>query len=123
GVLAVAAMRREPHRGAARGGDRPGGVPVRFVALAERLRPLHRAADVERSDPLDIVLGPAPRPALDPATDGSRLHTGASMRADRLRILLISLIVAAAVISFVGRKQDSRVLDGIGFGVFLVAVG
>jgi uncharacterized membrane protein YfcA len=45
------------------------------------------------------------------------------MRAARLRILLIGLIAVAAVVSFVGRKQDSRVLDGLGFGVFLVAVG
>jgi uncharacterized membrane protein YfcA len=45
------------------------------------------------------------------------------MRAQRIRVWLIALIVAAAVISFVGNRQDSRVLNGLGFGVFLVAVG
>lgn len=45
------------------------------------------------------------------------------MSADRIRFLLILLIVVSAVLSFLGNKQDSRVLDAVGFGIFLVAVG
>jgi uncharacterized membrane protein YfcA len=45
------------------------------------------------------------------------------MRADRIRLWLIVLIVAAAVVSFVGTRQDSRAVNGLGFGIFLVAVG
>jgi uncharacterized membrane protein YfcA len=44
------------------------------------------------------------------------------MSAATLRAWLIGLIVAAAVISFIGNKQDSRVVSSLGFGVFLVAV-
>ena len=44
------------------------------------------------------------------------------MSADRLRALLIALIVVAAVTSFLGNRQDSRVLNGLGLGVFLAAV-
>ena len=44
------------------------------------------------------------------------------MSADRIRIGLISLIVAAAVVSYFGNHHDSRVLNGLGFGIFLVAV-
>jgi uncharacterized membrane protein YfcA len=44
------------------------------------------------------------------------------MSADRIRILLIALIVAAAVVSYVGNRSNSRVVSSLGFGVFLVAV-
>jgi uncharacterized membrane protein YfcA len=44
------------------------------------------------------------------------------MSADRLRALLIALIVVAAVTSYLGNRQDSRVLNGLGLGVFLAAV-
>jgi uncharacterized membrane protein YfcA len=44
------------------------------------------------------------------------------MSADRLRALLIALIVVAAVTSYLGNRQDSRVLNGLGLGVFLSAV-
>src|SRR5690348_7264179 len=45
-----------------------------------------------------------------------------SMSAGRLRALLIGLIVVAAVISYVGNRENSHVLNGLGLGVFLVAV-
>ena len=45
------------------------------------------------------------------------------MSADRIRFLLISLIVVSAILSFLGNRQDSRVLNAVGFGIFLVAVG
>jgi uncharacterized membrane protein YfcA len=44
------------------------------------------------------------------------------MRAATLRAWLIGLIVVAAVVSFIGNQQNSRLLNGLGFGVFLVAV-
>ena len=44
------------------------------------------------------------------------------MSANRLRLLLIGLIVVAAVVSFVGNSSGSRVLNGLGFLVFLAAV-
>jgi uncharacterized membrane protein YfcA len=44
------------------------------------------------------------------------------MSATRLRILVIALIVAAAVISFIGNRADSKVINAIGFGAFLGAV-
>ena len=44
------------------------------------------------------------------------------MSADRLRILLIALIAAAAVVSYIGSRSHSRVVSSLGFGVFLVAV-
>ena len=44
------------------------------------------------------------------------------MSAGRLRALLIGLIVVAAVISYVGNRENSHVLNGLGLGVFLVAV-
>ena len=42
--------------------------------------------------------------------------------ANQLRVLLIGLIVVAAVISFVGNSSDSRILNALGFLVFLAAV-
>jgi uncharacterized membrane protein YfcA len=42
--------------------------------------------------------------------------------AARLRIWVIGLIVVAAVLSFIGSSQNLRVVYGLGFGVFLVAV-
>lgn len=44
------------------------------------------------------------------------------MSAGRLRALLIALIVVAAVVSYIGNHADSKVLNGLGLGVFLVAV-
>ena len=44
------------------------------------------------------------------------------MSSTRLRIWVIALIVVAAVISFVGNRSDSKVINAIGFGVFLGAV-
>ena len=35
---------------------------------------------------------------------------------------MIGLIVAAAVISFIGNRADNRVINAIGFGIFLAAV-
>ena len=45
-----------------------------------------------------------------------------SMSSRRLRIWLIALIAAAAVISFIGNRADSKVVNAIGFGAFLGAV-
>ena len=44
------------------------------------------------------------------------------MSAARLRVLVIALIVVAAVVSFVGNRTDNKVVNAIGFGVFLGAV-
>ena len=44
------------------------------------------------------------------------------MSAARLRLCVIGLIVAAAVISFVGNRTNNRLINGIGFAVFLGAV-
>jgi uncharacterized membrane protein YfcA len=44
------------------------------------------------------------------------------VRAAQLRIWVIGLIVAAAVISFIGNRADSKVINAIGFGIFLAAV-
>jgi uncharacterized membrane protein YfcA len=44
------------------------------------------------------------------------------MSADRLRVLLIALIAVAAVVGYIGNRNDSRVVSSLGFGVFLVAV-
>ena len=44
------------------------------------------------------------------------------LSANRLRVLLIGLIVVAAVVSFIGNSTDSRVLNALGFLVFLGAV-
>jgi uncharacterized membrane protein YfcA len=44
------------------------------------------------------------------------------MSADRLRYLLIGVIVVAAVVSYIGQHSHSRVVSSLGFGVFLVAV-
>ena len=44
------------------------------------------------------------------------------MRAATLRVWLIGLIVVAAVVSFFGNRQDNKIVNAIGFGVFLVAV-
>ena len=44
------------------------------------------------------------------------------MSAARLRLWVIGLIVAAAVISFVGNRTNNRLINGIGFAAFLGAV-
>ena len=44
------------------------------------------------------------------------------MRAAQLRIWVIGLIAAAAVISFIGNHSDIKAINALGFGVFLVAV-
>jgi uncharacterized membrane protein len=44
------------------------------------------------------------------------------MRADRIRLWLIGLLVVAAVISVVGKKANSPAIGWISFAVFLVAV-
>ena len=44
------------------------------------------------------------------------------MRAAQLRIWVIGLIAAAAVISFIGNHADNKVINAIGLGVFLAAV-
>jgi hypothetical protein len=44
------------------------------------------------------------------------------MSADRLRALLIALIVVAAVVSYIGNRENSQVVNGLGLGVFLFAV-
>ena len=44
------------------------------------------------------------------------------MRAAQLRVCVIGLIVVAAVVSFVGNRLDSRVVNGLGFAAFLGAV-
>ena len=44
------------------------------------------------------------------------------MRAAQLRVWVIGLIVAAAVISFIGNRSDSKVVNAIGLGAFLAAV-
>jgi uncharacterized membrane protein YfcA len=44
------------------------------------------------------------------------------MTATRLRVLVIALIVVAAVVSFVGNRANSKVINALGFGAFLGAV-
>jgi uncharacterized membrane protein YfcA len=44
------------------------------------------------------------------------------VRAAQLRIWVIGLIVAAAVISFIGNRADSKAINAIGFGIFLAAI-
>jgi len=44
------------------------------------------------------------------------------MRAAQLRVCVIGLIVVAAVVSFIGNRTDSKVVNALGFGVFLGAV-
>jgi glucose uptake protein GlcU len=44
------------------------------------------------------------------------------MSADRLRALLIGLIIVAAVVSYIGNREHSQVLNGLGLGAFLFAV-
>jgi hypothetical protein len=44
------------------------------------------------------------------------------MRANALRLWLIGLLVAAAVISVVGKKADSPAIGWVSFAVFLVAI-
>jgi hypothetical protein len=44
------------------------------------------------------------------------------MRARTLRLWLIGLLVAAAVISFAGSRTDNHVVSSVGFAVFLGAV-
>jgi len=44
------------------------------------------------------------------------------VRAAQLRVWVIGLIVAAAVISFVGNRSGSKVVNAIGLGAFLAAV-
>ena len=44
------------------------------------------------------------------------------MSADRIRYLLIALIVVAAVVGYFGNRENSRVVSSLGFGIFLVAV-
>jgi uncharacterized membrane protein YfcA len=44
------------------------------------------------------------------------------MRARTLRLWLIGLVVAAAVISFAGSRSDNHIVSSLGFGVFLCAV-
>ena len=44
------------------------------------------------------------------------------MSAARLRVLLITLIVVSAVISLIGNRSGSAVLNGLGAGLFLTAV-
>jgi uncharacterized membrane protein YfcA len=45
-----------------------------------------------------------------------------SMSASTLRLWLLGLVVAAAVVSFVGSRTGSHVVSSLGFLVFLVAV-
>lgn len=45
------------------------------------------------------------------------------MTAQRLRVILIALLVAAAVLSVVGKKTDSAVVGWLSFVCFAVAVG
>jgi hypothetical protein len=45
-----------------------------------------------------------------------------SMRADRLRLYLIALLVVAAVLSVVGNKSNSPFLGWVSFAVFLGAL-
>jgi hypothetical protein len=45
------------------------------------------------------------------------------MSADRLRACVIALIVAAAVVSFVGNRAASGILNSLGLTIFLAAVG
>jgi hypothetical protein len=44
------------------------------------------------------------------------------MSADRLRALLIGLIIVAGVVSYIGNRENSQVLNGLGLGFFLFAV-
>ena len=44
------------------------------------------------------------------------------MRADRLRLYLILVLVAAAVLSVVGKKADSPFVGWLSFAVFLCAL-
>jgi amino acid permease len=44
------------------------------------------------------------------------------MRAARLRVYVIGLIVVAAVLSFIGNRADSKVVNALGFAAFLAAV-
>jgi hypothetical protein len=45
------------------------------------------------------------------------------MSAARLRALLVGLLVAAAVVSVVGKKADSPLIGWVSFVLFLGAVG
>jgi hypothetical protein len=45
------------------------------------------------------------------------------MSADRIRAWLIALIVAAAVVSFIGNRESSSVLNSLGLAIFIGAVG
>jgi uncharacterized membrane protein YfcA len=44
------------------------------------------------------------------------------MRANRLRLYLVSVLVAAAVLSVVGKKADSPFVGWLSFAVFLCAL-
>ncbi len=44
------------------------------------------------------------------------------MRAAQLRVYVIGLIVVAAVASFIGNRENSKVINALGFGAFLAAV-
>jgi hypothetical protein len=44
------------------------------------------------------------------------------MSAGRLRALLIALIVVAAVVSFIGDRENNKVLNALGLGAFLGGV-
>jgi uncharacterized membrane protein YfcA len=44
------------------------------------------------------------------------------MRADRLRLYLVLVLVAAAVLSVVGKKADSPFVGWLSFAVFLCAL-
>ncbi len=44
------------------------------------------------------------------------------MRPERLRLCVIGLIVVAAVVSFIGNRANSRVVNALGFAAFLGGV-
>jgi hypothetical protein len=50
------------------------------------------------------------------------LHTPQLMNATRLRVLLILVLAAAAIVSVVGQKTDSPAIGWVSFALFLVAV-
>src|SRR5947207_15424808 len=88
GLLTGHAWPREPELGALLVRERPGRVLARIADLAERFRAVPGTVGVELADPLDVVRGPALRPAVDPALYRVHLHTGPSMSAQRVRALL-----------------------------------
>jgi hypothetical protein len=44
------------------------------------------------------------------------------VKASQLRVVVIGLIIAAAVISFIGNRSGDKVVNAIGLGAFLAAV-